>query len=173
AEKRRNAMNDVDPFGVDPIDQSGNVDQCFFVRWHADRSAGAERNENVAQRSVERVCEQLANTRLFVYLECLNLPADEVIDSFQASRNCFWRACRTRSEVDVAQVIRARSIRRPAIVCVCRESLQESDFAFNAFRQLRFCRANQIEIYVVGAGEIECKLNKRRLNYEPLRSSDF
>ncbi len=82
-------MDESDLFAVEPRNQFFGVKKSVVVVGHARSAARAEWNKDVAQRAVESWRKDLAYARVRTEAECLNLPANEMVDSLQTSGDCF------------------------------------------------------------------------------------
>ena len=82
-------MNDTDALLVDPIDQFASLENSFPLCRRTRGASGAEWNKHVAQRAIERWRKYLTDACVRIQAERLDLPANEMVDTFQTSSDCF------------------------------------------------------------------------------------
>src|ERR1041385_4760236 len=72
---------------------------------YTDLSTSHKRHKDVSQRTVEDRRQEVTHLHSWLQPEMLDLPVDEVIDSFQPARYCLGDSCAPTREIDVAQLV--------------------------------------------------------------------
>ena len=107
AEHRRDAVDQADPFLLDPVRQ---LRRCGQARSRGDAygAAAAERSEDITQIHIERRPGQLADARSGAQLELADLPLDEVGQSTDPPHDPLGPTGGTGGEIHVAGIVGQR-----------------------------------------------------------------
>src|SRR5947199_772638 len=112
-------MDQIDPGFSEPLSQFAAVQHACRIFRDADSPAAAKRSKDVSHESIEHGRHELAHAAPWPKPKRLDLPADEVINGFEPSRNCFGPASRAGSKEDITETIAIKVFHMPEAIAGC------------------------------------------------------